>query len=401
MFGALAGLRILDLTHFLSGPYGSMLLADLGAETIKIEPPGEGEGTRKLLKDDPYNSYKGMGAYFLTLMRNKKSVAINLKCNEGRGVFYDLVKISDIVFDNFKPGTLEKLGVDFDTLSTYNPRIISCSVTGYGHTGPHRLQPAFDLCVQAMGGGMSMTGERDRKPVRAGIPIGDMGGGIFATIGILAAVYERERTGRGQKVDISMLDVQISLLNYMATIYFLSSLIPKPIGSDHEFHVPYGVFKTKDIYIVLAIVSDNYWEALCEVLELDNFLSNESLKTKAGRVENRALIVETINERLSSRTGDEWLSLLYERGVPASPVNTFDRALTDPQVVARNMVIELETPSGDGIKMPGNPIKMSNHQEDNFTFPPDVGEHTEEVLISLLGYSSEEISTLRQKQAIQ
>ncbi len=224
---ALSGIRILDLTHMLSGPYGGMILADLGAETIKIEPL-HGEGTRKLLASDPSNSLGGMGAYFITLNRNKKSVAIDLKNQDGLALFYQLVEKADIVLSNFGAGVAERLKIGFETLSTVNPRIITCTISGFGSDGPNCQRPAFDQVAQATGGGMSITGTDPAHPVRAGIPIGDLGGGMFGVMGLLAALYERERSGSGQHVDISMLDCQISMLNYMATMHFLSGEDPLP-----------------------------------------------------------------------------------------------------------------------------------------------------------------------------
>jgi crotonobetainyl-CoA:carnitine CoA-transferase CaiB-like acyl-CoA transferase len=233
----LTGVRILDLTHMLSGPYGGMILADLGAETIKIEPL-KGEGTRKLLATDPENSVNGMGAYFITLNRNKQSVCIDLKSAKGLELFYDLVKKSDVVINNFGAGVPTRLKIDHEQLKKVNPRIISCSITGFGTDGPGAKRPAFDQVAQAMGGGMSITGANSEQQVRAGIPIGDLGGGMFAVMGIQAALLEREKSGEGQDVDISMLDCQISLLNYMATMHFISGKDPYPIGNSHFVHVP-------------------------------------------------------------------------------------------------------------------------------------------------------------------
>ena len=258
---ALDGVRVLDLTHMLSGPYGSMILADLGAETIKVEPL-QGEGTRKLLAKDVKNSLDGMGAYYLTLNRNKKSVAVDLKSEQGRAVFNRLVEKSDIVISNFGAGVPERLKIDYDSLSKINPRIITCTISGFGSDGPGSKRPAFDQVAQAMGGGMSITGMDENQPMRAGIPIGDLGGGMFGVMGVLAALYERERSGRGQHVDISMLDCQISMLNYMATMHFLSGENPYPIGNSHFVHVPYNTFTCSDGFIVIAVITDNFWQNL-------------------------------------------------------------------------------------------------------------------------------------------
>ena len=239
----LAGITVLDLTHMLSGPYGTMTLTDLGARTIKVEPPGKGEGTRELLAGHPDYSRDGMGAYFMTLNRSKESVCIDLKSDAGRAVFYDLVRHADVVFDNFGAGVPQRLKIDHATLAAINPRIITCSVTGFGETGPDTQRPAFDQVVQGMGGGMSITGRPDDAPVRGGIPIGDLGGGIFGAMGVLAALQARHVTGVGQHVDVSMLDAQISLLTYMATMHLMSGHVPGRIGNSHFVHVPYNTFR--------------------------------------------------------------------------------------------------------------------------------------------------------------
>ncbi len=290
----LTGIRILDLTHMLSGPYGAMILADLGAETIKIEPL-HGEGTRKLMKNDPANSLDGMGAYYLTLNRNKKSVAIDLKNEKGLAVFYDLVCESDVVISNFGAGVPARLKIDYASLAKINPAIITCTVTGYGSDGPNFNRPAFDQVAQATGGGMSITGTDKDHPVRAGIPIGDLGGGMFAVMGIQSALLERYRSGKGQHVDISMLDCQISMLNYMATMYFLSGKDPEPVGNTHFHHVPYNTYKTKDGYVVIAVITDNFWTNLKQVVKIDVF-ENSKYDTQPGRWTDRDMINARLND---------------------------------------------------------------------------------------------------------
>lgn len=394
----LAGLRVLDLTHMLSGPYGAMILADLGAETVKVEPL-RGEGTRKLLATDPANSLEGMGAYFLTLNRNKRSVAIDLKSEEGVAQFYRLVEKSDIVISNFGAGVPERLKIDFETLSKVNPRIITCTVTGFGSTGPGSKRPAFDQVAQAMGGGMSITGSDAAQPVRAGIPIGDLGGGMFGVMGILAALYERERSGRGQHVDISMLDCQISLLNYMATMHFLSGEDPYPIGNSHFVHVPYNTFSCSDGLIVIAVITDNFWQNLKEVVPCADF-DDPVLDGQPGRWAAQDMINTKLNEMLSQNTCQHWLTQLEERRIPCAPVNSFSQALTDPQVQHRNMVIDLEHPNGASTRGPGNPIKLSRTNEESFSPAPLLGEHTQHVFSELLGCSDEEIQSLRDKGVI-
>ena len=394
----LAGVRILDLTHMLSGPYGAMILADLGAETIKVEPL-KGEGTRKLLATDPNNSLDGQGAYFITLNRNKQSVAVDLKSEEGLSVFYDLVRSADIVIENFSAGVAGKLKIDYDHLREVNPRIITCSISGFGSAGPNYQRPAFDQVVQALGGGMSITGQDASEPTRAGIPIGDLGGGMFGVMGVLAALYERERSGEGQHVDISMLDCQISMLNYMATMYFLSGEVPTPIGNSHFVHVPYNSYPTADGHIIIAVIFDGFWDNLLEVIDEPAF-REEKYRTQPARLADKEFIDRRLGEILSTQPSDFWLKQLAEKRIPCARVNRFDEALSDEQVLSRNMVIDLHHPNGNSTRGPGNPIKLSRTDEESFSAAPLLGEHTDKVLDELLGYSPEQIGQLRELGAI-
>ena len=396
----LAGLVMLDLTHMLSGPYGAMVLADLGARTIKVEPPGSGEGTRQLLSKDARYSREGMGAYFLTLNRGKESVALDLKSAAGREVFYDLVRHADIVMDNFSVGVTSRLGIDHETLSAINPRIITCSVSGFGETGPDVNRPAFDQVVQGMGGGMSITGYPDSGPMRAGIPIGDLGGGIFGAVGILAALAERERSGRGQHVDVSMLDVQISLLNYMATMYLLSGDVPGPIGNGHFVHVPYNTYRTKDGHVIIACIGDSFFERIQAVIDRPE-LKQEKYRTQPGRFPDKAIIDGLLQEELEKHDTAHWLARLREQRIPCAPVNDFAQALADPQILARNMVVDVGLRTGETIRMPGNPVKLSAAGETPFSAPPHLGEHTEAVLRDLLNYEPARLQSLRQAGVIQ
>ena len=393
----LAGIRILDLTHMLSGPYGSMILADLGAETIKVEPL-QGEGTRRLLATDPKNSLDGMGAYYITLNRNKKSIALNLKDADGLDTFYDLVRAADVVISNFGAGVPERLGIDYETLSDINPRIITCTVTGFGSDGPNPNRPAFDQVAQATGGGMSITGTDPDHPVRAGIPIGDLGGGMFAVMGIMAALVERSTSGRGQHVDISMLDCQISMLNYMATMYFLSGEDPFPIGNSHFVHVPYNTFHTADGFIVIAVITDNFWHNLKEVVGCEEF-ADPRYDTQPGRWQDREMINRRLDEALRQNSSAYWLRKLQERRIPCAPVNRFSQALSDEQVCHRNMVIELKHPNGKSTRGPGNPIKLSRTKAETFAPAPTLGQDTDAVLHGILGYDAARITELKERGA--
>lgn len=400
----LAGLTVLDLTHMLSGPYATQLLADLGARTIKVEPPGRGEATRELLRDDPLHSRDGMGAYFLTLNRNKQSVAIDLKHAEGRAVFLDLVARADVVVDNFAAGVTTRLGIDHAALAAVNPRIVTCSITGFGATGPGRDRPAFDQVVQAMGGGMSITGDPGGPPLRAGIPIGDLGGGLFAAIGVLAAVQERHVTGRGRHVDISMLDAQISMLNYMATMYLLSGIVPGPMGNGHFVHVPYNCYPTADGHLIVACLGDAIYERLLTVLDAPE-LHEPALRRQPARLADKARIDAVMTRELQRAPTADWLRRLGEARVPCGPVQNFAQALSDPQVLARDMVVPVTLPGGETIRMPGNPVRLDPlpgeaPQAPAFTPPPALGAQTDDVLGGWLGYAPEHIARLRTAGAI-
>jgi len=394
----LAGVKILDLTHMLSGPYGTMIMADLGAETIKVEPL-HGEATRPLLANDPNNSIDGMGAYFITLNRNKRSIAIDLKSDEGRELFYKLVQEVDIVFDNFSVGVTHKLKIDHAHLSELNPRIITCSVTGFGETGPGSKRPAFDQVVQAYGGGMSITGTDKNHPIRAGIPIGDLGGGMFGVMGVLAALYQRQSTGVGQHVDISMLDAQISMLNYMATMYFLSDTDPFPIGNSHFVHVPYNTFQTHDGFIAIAVIFDPFWLNLLEVLDCDD-LREEKYLRQPGRLADKKFIEGRINDIFKTNTSAHWLQQLDAKRIPCAPVNSFSQALSDEQVLYRQMVVELTHPNGKTTRGPGNPVKLSGSGAEVYTPAPLLGQDTDAVLTELLKFSEQDIAQLRARKVI-
>lgn len=391
---ALHGIRILDLTHMLSGPYAGMLLADLGADSIKVEPPVTGEGTRRLLEKDPANSLHGFGAYYMTLNRNKKSVTLDLKSEQGLALFYELVKTADVVLSNFSAGVTERLKIDYACLSQVNPRIITCTVTGFGETGPAKNHTAFDMVAQAMGGGMSITGQPGDPPTRSGLPIGDLAGGLMATIGVLAALQARHTTGRGQHVDISMLDAQISLLNYMATMHFLSGIIPDKLGNGHFVHVPYDTFQCSDGYLIIAIIADNFWEALLTLLPADD-LNTEEHKFQPGRLKNKALINRRLNEILATNTQAYWLEKLRSARIPCAPVYNLQQAVHDEQVLARNMIVEVAHPLGGSTKMPGNPIKLSDTHEDTFSPPPLLGQHNDEVYASI-GLKAEDLKALQE-----
>ena len=396
----LNGIKVIDLTHMLAGPYAGMVIADLGAEVVKVEPLVTGEMTRGLLKSDPNYSYKEFGAYFLTLNRNKKSVSLDLKSEKGLEVFYNLVKSADVVLNNFSAGVVKKLKVDFDSLKTINPRIVTCSITGFGETGPHSSRPAYDQIVQAYSGGMSITGPDANTPTRAGIPIGDLGSGLYSVIGILSALLSREKTNLGQHIDMSLLDVQISLLTYMATMQTLSDIDPEPIGNAHFVHVPYNTFTTQDGFVVIAVITDAFWEALLDVVDVDA-LRDPKFSKSIDRLKNQEFIESELNKILSTKPSDFWVNALNNAKVPCGPINSFSQALNDEQVRHRNMLVEVEHPDGGKVKMPGNPVKLSYTNEDTYSPPPHLGSHTKEILKDWGGYDDDSIQTLIDKEIVQ
>ncbi len=396
----LQGIKVIDLTHMLAGPYAGMVIADLGAEVVKVEPLGNGEMTRGLLENDPNYSFKGFGAYFLTLNRNKKSVSLDLKNDKGLEVFYDLVKSADVVLNNFSAGVVKKLKIDFDILKKINPKIVTCSITGFGETGPHSSRPAYDQIVQAYSGGMSITGPNALTPTRAGIPIGDLGSGLYSVIGILSALLSREQTGKGQHIDMSLLDVQISLLTYMATMQTLSDINPEPIGNAHFVHVPYNSFTTKNGFVVIAVITDAFWKELLNVVNIDS-LRDPKYSKSVNRLKNQEFIESELNKVLSTETSDFWIKALNDAKVPCAPINTFEQALSDEQVIHRNMLVQVEHPDGGKVKMPGNPVKMSYTNEDTYSPPPHLGNDTKEVLKSWANYDEDSIQYLIDKNIVQ
>ena len=391
---ALSDIVMLDLTHMLSGPFAAMLLADLGARTIKVEPPGAGEMTRGLLADDPRYAYKGMGPYFRTLNRNKKSVCIDLKRAEGRALFHELAAKADIVVNNFRPGVPARLGIDHATLAALNPRIVTCSVTGFGEEGPDHDRTAFDVVAQGYGGGMSITGEADGPPIRAGVPMGDLSSGLFGAVAMLAALHAREVTGRGQHIDLSMQDCQVSLLSYIAAMHLLAGEVPRQFGNAHPIYVPYNAFPTRDRWLIIAVVKDDQWARLRDVLG-SPALKDARFDGYEGRRDHREEVDGAITDALAARGCDEWLATLRAARVPCGPVNDVAHALADVQVQARDMVVEIGHPEGGSFRTTGNPIKLSETPGDSYDPPPLLGQHTDEVLTGFCGKTSADLARLR------
>jgi len=388
MEGPLAGTLVLDLTHFIAGPFGTQYLADLGADVVKIERPagdlGRGAGT---------DFVEGESVHFWAVNKNKRSVVLDLKAERGREVFLRLVDRADVVVNNFRPGVLDRLGVGYPVLRERNPRLVFTSISAFGQTGPYREQPGYDLSIQAMSGVMSLTGEPGGNPVRAGVPIGDLVGGMAGALGTLAALLERERTGRGQEVDVSLLDTQVSLLMYWATIFLTTGEVNRLVGSGHPTIVPYGRFQTRDSHVIVAVFGDRFYGILCDLLGLPEMRSDPRFATNPDRVRARAEVEGPIRAAFLKRTTAEWLEALREVGIPAAPVNDVGQALDDPQVLSRDMVVTVEHPLAGPIRLLGNPIKTESQRSSTLP-PPLIGEHTRAVLGSLLGMDAAELDEL-------
>ncbi|MEK7450261.1 MAG: CoA transferase [Planctomycetota bacterium] len=393
---SLTGVRILDLSRMLSGDFGSILLGDSGAEIIKIEDPDGGDPLRQM----PPHFLKGESAYFLSINRNKKSITLDLTKEKGRAIFYELVKKSDVVFDNFRPGILEKLGADYETIKKHNPKIISCSISSYGATGPYKDLPGFDLVIQALSGAMSFTGEPGREPVRMGIPMGDLAGSLYAVYAISTALYAREKTGQGQRIDLSLLDCLVSLLTYVAQYYFIGNEISQPIGSGHMSVVPYRVYQTKDGHLTVAVFVEKFWGKLCESIGLAECADDPKYCSTAMRLKNRDEVNELLGKKFRTETTDHWIKKLSADGIPAAPVNTVDQVFSNPQVLHRKMVVEINHPKCGKYKMLGHPIKTTGCPDGPNEPPPLLGEHTEEILDKLLGYRLTEIEQLKKDRVI-
>ncbi len=377
--GPLSGLRVLDLTTFLSGPYCTQILGDLGADVIKVEPPA-GDSTRVL----PPHFVDGDSAYFLSVNRNKRSVVLDLKSAAGKAAFLHLVGECDGVVENFRAGVLARLGLSYETLRAVNPRIVLCSITGFGQDGPKHDAPAYDAIVQALSGGMSMTGEVGRPPVRAGIPIGDLAAGMFGAVGVLAALLRCRETGEGSHLDVSMLDAQISMLTYQAAYYLVSDQVPGPQGRGHVSIPTYRSFTCGDGRdVIVTANTEGMWRGLCRALDRADLVTDQRFVDNPSRLANRAELDAELEPRFAAGPAALWLERLQAQGVPCAPVNTVADALHDPQVRHRDMVVTLTREGSGSIELVGNPVKLVDEPPAAFRYPPALGEHTEEVLREL------------------
>lgn len=387
--GPLEGLKVLDLTRVLAGPYCTMLLGDLGADIIKVEMPVKGDDSRHF---GPYQN--GESAYFMSLNRNKRSMTLNLKSEKGKELLKAFVKKVDVIVENFRPGTMEKLGLGYDVLKEINPKLIYAASSGFGHSGPYSKKPAYDGVVQAMGGIMSITGAKGGEPTRVGPSIGDIAAGLFTAIGVLSALNHRHTTGIGQKVDVAMLDCQVAMLENAIARYVVTKEIPKPAGNRHTSIVPFEPFETKDSKIVVAAGNDALWKKYCTVAGLEDIMMDPLYATNPKRNENYEALRPILALKMKEKTTEDWNKLLDEAGVPNGPINYVDKVLENEQVIARDMIVEVDHPVAGTLKMPGVAIKLSETPGKIETAAPLLGQHSKEILKEFFDYSDEDVDKL-------
>jgi len=394
--GPLAGITVLDLTRVLSGPYCTMMLADMGARVIKIEQPGKGDDTRAW--GPPFQN--GESTYFLSINRNKESVTINLKHEEGKKVIKELLESADVLVENFRPGTLDRIGFGYKELSNKYPRLVYCSVSGFGHSGPRHLQPGYDAIMQAEGGLMSITGPSDGPGYKLGVSITDITSGMFAAFGVAMALLSRHHTGRGQFVDIGMFDSAAALLSFQASIYFATGQAPERIGNCHPTIMPYETLETLDDDLVVAVGNDRLWKTFCSVINLQHLAEDDRFASNKDRVKSRKLLKPMIEKQLQMHPAHEWIIKLREHGVPCGSVRDLSQVLTDEQLIERAMVVALEHPIVGAMQTLGIPIKLAGTPGSIRTPPPTLGQHTNEVLQKDLYFDAKKIESLRKSGAI-
>jgi glutaryl-CoA transferase len=399
----LNNIRILDITRALAGPYCTMMLGDLGADVIKVERPGSGDETRGWgppFVGKPYGPYPGESAYFIAANRNKRSVTVNIQSTEGKELIRQLAGISDVLVENYRTGDLDRLGLGYPDLNHLYPKLVYCSISGYGRTGPYAERPGYDAILQAEGGMMSITGPIDGPPSRAGIPIIDITSGMFASTAILAALRARDITGEGQLVDISLFDSHIALLTNVASNYLVGGKPPRRLGNAHPNLVPYDAFSARDGWFVIGVANEKQWGVLCDVLARPDMKTDSRFATNRDRVTNRDVLVTELNQIFSGRDVNDWLADLAKAGLPCGHINSLPEVFAHPQAQAREMTLESEHASAGTVRLPGFPYKFSQTPAEIHRPPPLLGEHTKEVLTGLLGYSQEDVAALQDKGAI-
>ncbi len=394
--GPLDGIRVLDLTRVLAGPYCTMFLGDLGAEVVKVEQPGVGDDTRGW--GPPFTG--GESAYFLCVNRNKKSITVDLKSKEGVALLRRLAERADVLIENFRPGAMEQFGLGEKNLRATNPRLIYASLSGFGADGPMSDAPGYDLIVQAWGGLMSITGQADGEPSKVGVAIIDLVAGLMLGKSIAAALFAREKLGVGQKIDTSLLEAEVACLINVGSNYLVEGSIPRRWGNAHPSIVPYQSFKTADGYLVIGVASEGIWRRFCQAIGRTEWADDSRFEKNSNRVENRSVLIGLLTEMFLSRSTDEWLKLLNSAEVPCAPVQTVDQVFKAPQVLHREMLVQLEHPTAGTVRMAGIPVKFSATPASVRLPPPLLGQHNEEVLESWLGMNDKEISELKRKTVI-
>jgi len=403
MMQPLEDIRVLDLTRALAGPYCTMMLGDLGADVIKVERPGRGDDSRGWgppFVGKPYGPYPGESAYFIAPNRNKRSITVNLKSPEGQEIVRRLASVSDVLVENFRTGVLDGMGLGYEDVHDLNPRLVYCSISGYGRTGPYAERPGYDFIIQAEGGLMGLIGPEEGPPYRVGVPIVDITSGMFAAAGVLAALRTCDLTGEGQLVDVSLLDSQVALLANVASNYLVGGAEPRRLGNAHPNITPYEAFRARDRWFALAAANERQWGMLCDTIGRPDLRDDPRFATNGARVSNRAALVEVLGVVFAARDADEWLADLREAGLPCGPINTIPDVFEHPQAQVRGLALKAEHPTAGPIQMTGFPYKLSQTPAEARRPPPLLGQHTGEVLTELLGYSAEDVTAFREHDVI-
>ncbi len=389
-------IKVLDLTRVLAGPFCTMILSDLGAEVVKLEMPVTGDDARSF---GPFKNGKSL--YFVSINRNKKSISLNLKSDKGKQIFKQLLPQFDILVENFRPGTMERLGLGYETLKELHPGLIYAASSGFGHSGPYSERPSYDILAQAMGGIMSITGWPDSPPTRVGMSLGDITASLYTAIGINAALYQRTSTGLGQKIDISMLDCQVSILENALTRFQVEGKSPQPIGNRHPTITPFQAFKASDGYFVIAVGNDNLWKTFCKAIQREDLTDDPRFSTNGFRTQNVDALTTILEPVFAAKSAAEWLKVIEDAKIPCAPINTVDKLFDDLQIQARNMIVDVHDKEAGDIKIAGNPLKMSNVPEKSKRDPaPDIGANNLEILGQLPGMDAEAIQKLKDEGVV-
>jgi crotonobetainyl-CoA:carnitine CoA-transferase CaiB-like acyl-CoA transferase len=399
----LKDIRVLDLSRILAGPYCTMMLGDLGADVIKVERPGRGDDSRGWgppFVGAPYGPYAGESAYFMAANRNKRSITVNLKSPEGLEIVHRLARVSDVLVENFRTGVLDRMGLGYADMWALNPRLVYCSISGYGRTGPWAERPGYDFVIQAEGGMMGITGPEEGPPYRVGVPIVDITAGMCAATAVLAALHARTHTGEGQLVDVSLLNTQAALLSNVASNYLVGGAKPRRLGNAHPNITPYEAFRARDRWFAMAAANERQWALVCDVIGQPELKDDARFTTNSLRVSHRAELRAVLNDAFAARDAEEWLTRLREAGLPCGPINTVPDVFAHPQAEARNLALEAQHPTAGQVRLTGFPYLLSGTPAEIRHPPPLLGQHTEQVLKELLAYSDAEVSALREQGAI-